>query len=265
MTTEKLWEAVDVSVSEDWWAKIGQTTLWLRRKADEIHVAAKQNEQDQVQTQALQPESPSCQAELAWKRWVISKEIDQLRLAPAMPDRSVVVRPEQPVTLPPRSKADFYVRVPLWLRILVRQKTGEEQAICEEPSLVLSNTWFGDTMSGELCYSMRTTARRQVEPSTLATYRAICPVTVANESTEDLLIERICVRVAHLRIYQEDGILWTGRVSASFRGADHASRLKYHTSAPPQAPKARQITAERKPAGDNIIRRTFLSLRSVVT
>jgi hypothetical protein len=260
----KLWESLELAHEGIWCGRFGGTCLWLKRREDELHVAA-QREQDQIPpSQALAPGQPPDDETLAWRRWVISQKANRLRLAPAMPDRSVVVRPEQPVTLPPKVKAEFFVRVPLWLRLLVSRDGDQESVLCEEPALTLSNTWFGDTMSGELCYSMKTTARRHVEPDSLAPYRAICPVTVTNDSNEDLLIERICVRVAHLRIYEADGILWTGRVSAGFHGADHASKLTYHRSAPSHAPGARQITEERQPANQSVFRRTFLSLRSVI-
>jgi hypothetical protein len=265
MTSEAnqtFWRAVPVQPQATWRMRVGETVLWLYFREDELHVAANREGPETAPPSPLEPVATS-EGELDWRRWVVGAEVDRVRVLPLMPDRGVVVLPELPVTLPPKAEAEFFVRVPLWLRIQVL-RGAEEITICDEPAVVLSNTWFGDPMQGELCYSMRTTARRHVEPDSVAQHRVICPVTVRNDSSEQLPIERICVRVAHLRIFESDGNLWTGRVNAAFRGTDQASRLSYDHKAPSHAPGARLLMAERKPVQEGVLRRTFVNLRSVI-
>jgi hypothetical protein len=256
------WQAVPIETQATWRMRVGETTLWLYFREDELHVAAEREGPETAAPLPLESVAGS-EGDLEWRRWVVGADVDRVRVLPLMPDRGVVVLPELPVTLPPKAKAEFFVRVPLWLRIQVL-RGGEEITICDEPAVVLSNTWFGDPMQGELCYSMRTTARRHVEPDSVARHRAICPVTVHNDSSEQLPIERICVRLAHLQIFESDGDLWTGRVNAAFRGTAQASRLSYDHKAPSHAPGARLVMPERKPVQESMLRRTFVNLRSVI-
>jgi hypothetical protein len=261
-STETFWQAVPIEGQTTWRMRVGETTLWLYFREDELHVAAEREDPETAVPLPLASVAQSA-GELEWRRWVVGADVDRVRVLPLMPDRGVVVLPELPVTLPPKARAEFFVRVPLWLRVEAL-RGQEEISICDEPAVVLSNTWFGDPMQGELCYSMRTTARRHVEPDSVARHRAICPVTVRNDSPEQLPIERICVRVAHLQIFESDGNLWTGRVNAAFRGSEQTSRLSYDHKAPSHAPGARLVMAERKPVQESVFRRTFINLRSVV-
>ena len=40
---------------------------------------------------------------------------------------------------------------------------GSPPPLCELPTVVLSNTWFGDPITGELCYSLKTKVLRQID------------------------------------------------------------------------------------------------------
>ncbi len=93
---------------------------------------------------------------LTWNRYIYKSELNIIRFVPYLPDRPVVVDPESPIRILPDNSALFFVSIPSWIRIFTG--TQEKIMLLEVPAEVLSNTWFGDPMEGELCYSLKTLA-----------------------------------------------------------------------------------------------------------
>jgi hypothetical protein len=147
-----------------------------------------------------------------------------------MPDRPVVVRTEMPLKLPIGQKALFFVSIPIWVRIEVGD--AGQVGLCEEPTVVRSNIWFGDTMAGELCYSLLSRARRRIEEFDIRPHRVICPVAISNNSATMLELERFCVHVQHLTVYQGTSQLWTNQVHITFRGESAYSKVDYSQQKP---------------------------------
>jgi hypothetical protein len=77
----------------------------------------------------------------------------------------------------------------------VRVLSGNKKKVrfLEIPSQTLSNTWFGDTMNGELCYALTTRALRKVEEHVTLPERIICPVRILNNGNEALDFQSLCV------------------------------------------------------------------------
>jgi hypothetical protein len=213
-------------------AQIGPLCLWLKHHFDEIHIAVEYAEDEAVESEAF---TFSCTEEytgetLDWKRWVVGENSNAVSILPIMPDRPIVVRPEVPVKIPEGHEALFFVNIPVWVEIVL--DNTEEIALCKEPSIVLSNIWFGDPMSGELCYSLRTKASRQVIDTNPKPHRATCPVRILNTTNSQLDVDRFCVHVEHLNMYKGISRLWTNEVRISFQGEDAVSRIDYAKEQP---------------------------------
>ena len=153
---------------------------------------------------------------LEFSRWIVGKETNCFRFLPIVPNRPIVVRMEMPVNLPPQQKAVFFVSIPVWIRIIAEQKPPVE--LCEIPTVTRSNSWFGDTVSGQLCYSLITHARRDISAKKTERYRMVCPVEIHNKATTVLNIDHLCVHVEHLDIYEGSPRLWTTQVRISYLG-----------------------------------------------
>ena len=241
---------------------IGPLHLWVRREGDEWHVASEREPSDVVspgESGSAAAASRSSEGQ-DWRRWVVGDQTSMLLLKPAMPDRPVVVRPEHPVRLPSMQRATFYVSIPIWVQVTV----GDGRVVlCEEPTLLLSNIWFGDYAAGELCYSLKTRARRNVDAQGDRPARVLCPVNVMNSSKTELNFLRLCIRVGHLRILNRNDRLWTPHVNVTFRGEDEASRIDYGTGTPEQtAQDVGTLLAEpRSPLESSILQRSFRNLR----
>ena len=127
----------------------------------------------------------------------------------------------------------------------------------EVPSVVRSNIWFGDTLSGELCYSLVSRARRHVEDADHPLYKAICPVKIRNESAHMLNVDRFCVHVEHLIVYGGVRLLWTNEVTIRFQGEDQISRVDYTNQRPNLEAHVKLLTPPRVPQRDTLLKRSL--------
>jgi len=189
-----------------------------------------------------------------WTRWVINEPVDEVILHPQMPDRPLIVRPEMPICLLPNQSVQFYIGVPVWVGVSLGGRFGK---IIEIPSLTLSNSWFGPTTEGELCYAMRTTAKLRQEDLQLHPHRAVVPFEIRNMSDERLDFERLCLHTTNLRIYQGTERMWTNKGRVSYRGEAKWSRVVYARGVPPYDNADRLIGKARDPVDRSAFLKTF--------
>lgn len=252
-----IWKPFGVSPDQCYRTQIGPLRLRLRKAGDEIHIAVERltDRGNSSVISAPEPVDDSGIDDQDWSRWVCDPDVDTLQLMPKTPDRPVVVRPALPVNLPPNQKAVFFVTMPIWVGIAVGQ--GKQVLLCEEPSLIVSNIWFGDPMSGDLCYSLRTRARRQIMDIQTDPHRAVCPVTIHNAATKGVEISRFCVRAEHLHIYLGQSRLWANGVSITFKGENEISQVSYAEESPDFEPIERVLSEPRIPMKKPILKRSI--------
>jgi len=242
-------------------AQIGPLVLWFMRRDDEIHVATERLTAELVENETT---SFSCmnrseQANFDWKRWVVGKDYNQVLILPVMPDRPVVVRPDVPVKIPKDQEALFFFTIPVCARIIVEKSV--RIVLCEEPSVIRSNIWFGDLMSGELCYSLRSRARRKIADIEAKPHRVTCPVRIRNTTESQFDIERFCVHIEYLNIYKGATQLWTNEVLISFQGEDAVSKIDY-AQKPPEYEAVEGIISEaRTPWKKTLLKKSLGTFR----
>lgn len=246
---------------------LGPLVLWGRSLEDELWLSHLHRDDYLVKTftpggsspqsAASIPEAPAITAK-EWSRWVFKDHPGEIKFTPVFPDLPVVVKPEYPFRVIPNAMASIYVRVPIWLKI-----SALDQRITEIPSAVLSQTWFGDTMEGELCYWLSSSARRQVIPDPERRYQAICPIKIINTSADELSVEKICLRVPSLTVFEQEGQLWSDVTTVRFRGAEAGSEIEPSGEAPDQIKPAVKISDPRSPIHRSLAARTFASIREI--
>lgn len=165
-----------------------------------------------------------------WQRWGSTGELSNFILSPIFPDKPIVVKPEYPFTLVKGATAKIYVRIPVNVKLVFGQ--NKEKFYYEIPSIVLSNTWFGDFMSGELCYWLSSKARREVLLEKSHLNYAICPVIITNKSNEELNVEKIRLQVTKLSLFLEDNFLWSTEIRVSYRGGGIVSAVDFSNVKP---------------------------------
>lgn len=223
-----IWQRFQITDEKCHKCQIGPLKIWMRRQNDEWMVAsindAEQIEMINVSVEEHIPE------ELDWYRYVLSGNSQTVELIPVAPDRSVVVRPESILKIESGARVLFFVLIPVWIRIAIG--TQRKHPLNELPSKVLSNTWFGEPHEGELCYYLKTWAKRSLEGLTPRPHQMVCPVEINNGSSTDLLFKRLCIRTGFLSIYKGASWLWTNKVFVQFRGVNQTSKIKYDNAIP---------------------------------
>ena len=140
------------------------------------------------------------------------KPIVHVTFLPALAKLPTVIRPFQPLTIPPGGRCTIYVGTLVWMKVCV----GDKQTVLTEiPLATPSLTWVGrNTMAGELCYASPSFARLVLEAVPKRPWRAVTPVTLINRREEPLLLERFSLPTPLLSLHQNDrGQLWTPGVT----------------------------------------------------
>ena len=255
-TTKSIWCEHEISPRKVHNWAIGDLNLWCKRTSQEIQFAQNRFPPNDDGTKIKEPPE-----DISWSRFALKKEHPLIRISPLFPDRPVVVKPETLFKLTQGIQARIYVRVPIWLKIELT--TREPITLVEIPTVVLSNTWFGSFLEGELCYWISSSARREIEPDPKRNYLAICPIQMANKSEIDLSIEKLCLRVANLSLFFDGKQLWSDETKVTYKGEEATSQIEFSGKPPIEAPAAEIIAPPRSPIKKGLVAQTFSSLKDL--
>lgn len=219
---------------------VGPLRLWLRGVENELWLAFDRKSHDGSDL----PDEPPEDAE--WSRWAMEHRPHRLRLTPVFPDRPLVVKPEHPFTLLRRADARVFMRAPVWVRLeAVEESRGRALLLTEIPTEVLSETWWGDFLEGELAFWLTTKARRELRPEHFEPHLVMCTLQLTNLSEDDLGVEKLSLRVEHLSIYEKEGWLWAEEVEVNYHGDAEGSEIRMDDEPPAEAEGAREISPAR--------------------
>ncbi|MCA9669342.1 MAG: DUF432 domain-containing protein [Myxococcales bacterium] len=184
-------------------------------------------------------------------------------IAPALPDRALVVAPESPFHVPPGTKATIYMSTPVWLQFRL-VGAADSPVLLDIPIARPSDTWFGDsTKEGVLCYASRTFARLSLAEITRRAHRAVTAAHIDNKARTPLTLKRVCMPVDSLALFAAaDGRLFTQDVVLS-RKDEHAedyADVSLGDKQPLAAPDAKRIVEPRKTLSGNFVTRAFARL-----
>lgn len=245
--------------------RIGARDLWLRREGGEIWLA--HHEESALSGPSsdpppTEPPSPELPEDVEWARWATPGGEREILCRPALPDRTVVLKPERSFRLLNRAEARVFVRVPLWIRLeLVPADEGELVLLDEIPSLAMSDTWWGDFLEGELAWWLPTTARREMRPELHLPHLAVCPLRLVNRSGSDLAVEKLAFRVPHLSLFVHDGHFWADQARVTYRGDAEGSQIDMDGRSPEEARGGVRVAQPRTALQKGFRARTFDRLK----
>lgn len=236
-----LWHEARLAPADCLHWRIGPLGVWVRRTETEWRVAEERGEDDATTAADPAVEPPE---DVEWSRWAGDTGDAPLRLRPVLPDRAVVVRPAQPVTLLPRGAARIYISVPVCIRLELNTEPTPTTLV-DIPTVRLSNTWFGSLFKGELCYWTETAARRSVAELPARPHVVITPMNVRNTAGEQLPLEMACMGTEHLAVYEGDDRLWTNELTVTNSGGGAPQKIDPGKGPPREAPDARPLSPAR--------------------
>lgn len=236
--------------------RFGPLRIWIKRTKDEWSFGLERG--DAAMRDCCYVPGDVVPEKVNWTSYSLAGDYREFEVEPLVPERPVVIRPHHPVILPPGQAARFYARVPVVVRFhaISSDKGTPKIPMFTAPTVILSDTWFGDTMEGLLCHALRTDASRSPEALDAGPHHLVCPVTLRNRSNEDLPFERLCLRLEHVDIYADTGHLWSSEICVTHQGKGQPSQIDYQTGTPSYAKNLPQLhKAEQKP--QNLARRSF--------
>lgn len=257
LITKNFWNDYEIVEDEILYFDFRTIRIWCVKKGSELLIAHRKEENDN-NAGITSREVPD---DLDWSRWAVEKEEIKIRVLPVFPDRSVVVKPELSFRLTEGARARIFIRVPIWIRIELIAKLPE--TLLELPSAILSNTWFGSFVEGELCYWISSGARRKIEQDPDRPYLAICPIQIIDATNEELMIEKLCLRVQNLSMFYNGRQLWSDHTIIYYKGKTATSQIEVAHVAPKEAPKSKLVSKPRIVLKKGIATRTFSTLRDL--
>ncbi len=192
------------------------------------------------------------------RRYAFDQPVETVEAHPRTPSRPLLVRPRQSLVLGPGARVLFFVTIPIEVQLDATIGTKKHR-IERLPSEILSDTWFGDTVEGVLCFGLKSRARRDREElGSREASRCICTLDIVNESQDPLRCEKFCLRLEHCKLWTDPTGLWTSPVRIRYRGTGQLSAIDYDSGPPEASSNARLVAeAETPPPQRGLLRRTF--------
>lgn len=242
------WGRHTVPADDEACLRLGPLELRFLRRSDELRLSwHREGEVEEVPRR--------------WSRWAPGESWSgEIELAPAFPDRLVVVKPEEEFRLMQGARARIYLRVPMQVEVRIRPLPAP--ALASVPTVVMSDTWWGQVEEGELGYWLETRARRAIGTGEFAEHLCICPLQLENRAAEDLQVDKIALRVGHLSLYREGEHLWSDETRVRYLGEEEGSRIDMAGHPPGEATGAVRMAPPKVPMERGFSARTFARLRS---
>jgi len=191
-------------------------------------------------------------------RYVTASTTESCRILPVLPDRTVVTRPERPLTILPHTEVVLYVGSPVWVRLF----SGENETLGDLPASPPKEAWLGpNTLEGELCYATRTLGRLRLDEATLRPHRVVTAVSIRNAVDSPFVCSQVSLPVRQLSVYASDeGRLWTEAVTLERTTTTGFAKLHIGTKPPAEASHATLVSGPREQAEHGNVFRAFGTL-----
>ncbi|MCO8108953.1 hypothetical protein NI393_10655 [Acinetobacter indicus] len=183
------------------------------------------------------------------ERYMYKSTTNKLQLMPRLADRSVVIKPVDPIYIPAGQRGTLYISTPLWIAGFV---DGQREPIFDLPVILPKDTWFGPNHRyGEICYATAVDGRTELHQLRPRAFRAITPIEFHNISNQQLRFDRMNVPVPALPLFfsESTGRLWTSQIKVLHEGSDRPPRVRIENRTPPHAGEVIYVHPPRETAG----------------
>jgi len=189
--------------------QLGALRLWVRRDRHDWHLVSGWDAGGNGVVVRVPSAEPPPEAGFH-HHFGIRAPAAHLGLAARLPDRPLVWRPAQALSIAPHEEITLYLRTPLWLAL----QMGGEAALWETPLRRLSDTWFGSpTEAGGDAYSADREVLFELDDAHDPLH-AITPIVIRNSASALLHLERLNLPVPFLSLFVDEmARVWTQQVT----------------------------------------------------
>lgn len=253
--SREFWGEAELAEGEERSFQFGGLTLGVRREGNEFRTRRSlAGEERKIASPTLLEDDDG------WKRWVFSSETSKLRLVPRISERSIVVAPRDQFHLMRGVETTVFIVLPLWVGL---EDAVSGQALSSLPTRSLARGWFGSRTAGEICFWHQSRFFHAPPPRQEGGASVICSLRIANDSTRDLPVAKICLRMRYFSLFQADGRYWTDEARIRFEGDEEGSEISYTGSPPPEAALAELIRGPHEKPGSVFSAKAFFNLFSI--
>ncbi|WP_415502387.1 hypothetical protein [Acinetobacter celticus] len=183
------------------------------------------------------------------ERYMFKNTQETIQIMPRLADRSVVIKPVDPIYIPAGQRGTLYISTPLWIAGFVE---GQKDPLFDIPAILPKDTWFGpNKRMGEICYATAVDGRTELHQLKVRAFRAITPIEFHNTSHHQLRFDRMNVPIPALPLFYSEstGRLWTSQIKVLHEGSDKPPRIRIENRTPPHAGEVMYVHPPREPAG----------------
>lgn len=254
----EIWKPLTLQTNDTWHWKIGNRAFWIQRIDNGWKIIGKL-EEDFAEEPVIKQKQDKPE-DMAWNT-IYSGKKNQIQLLPQLPDKPLLLKPDQEITLFPKQTLKIFITAPVWIRIKTIS-LNEGRMLKEFPSRELSNTWFGEVDSGELAYSSDSPVYEYFTNIPDSYDRVICPVRIKNMSDIPLDLIRLSLNVSHLNIYTSGNSMIADMITVEYKGQDQVSRVSYNKDKTID-PNMELTAGARETYKRSILRTSFSFIRSI--
>lgn len=181
------------------------------------------------------------------ERYMFKETHRTFRLMPRLPDRSVVIRPTDPIYIPAGQRGTLFISTPLWVAGFVE---SQKEPLFDIPVILPKDTWFGpDKRSGEMCYATKVDGRTDLNQLRVRAFRAVTPIDFHNVSNHQLRFDKMNVPVTALPLFYSEstGRLWTSQIKVIHEATNSPPRIRIESRTPPLAGEVTYVHPPRAP------------------
>ncbi|WP_086198289.1 hypothetical protein [Acinetobacter sp. ANC 4169] len=182
------------------------------------------------------------------ERYMFKTTQHKIQLMPRLADRSVVIKPVDPIYIPAGQRGTLYISTPLWIAGFVE---GQKDPLFDIPVILPKDTWFGPNhRHGEICYATAVDGRTELHQLKPRAFRAVTPIEFHNTSHQQLRFDRMNVPVSALPLFYSEstGRLWTSQIKVLHEGLDKPPRIRIENRTPPHAGEVMYVHLPRSAA-----------------
>lgn len=182
-------------------------------------------------------------------------------IAPALPPKPLVFKGSR-LNVLPGQKLTFFIKIPLIYQVYF-SKILPENLLKEITLKRLSDTWFGEPENGEPAFSIGSEYFLDMEQIEISEFEAICPVSVQNNSSVNLDVQRLILRDENMTLYKNNDKIVTSIVQIEYKGSDVISSVEYHFSKQYNGEKQEILAKPRNTSGKNLLKINFHFIKNM--
>jgi len=254
MSNSSIWGDIPLKPGEIKTIRMADLSAFIHLLNNEIKIAFIYSNNDMTDTANLD--------HLDWQRWPQDKKILKIKVHPVLPDRPVLIKPESLLYLPEYSETRIFCRLPLFIRISLVFNTKTDDLI-DIPTIKLSKTWFGTFKEGEICYSITSGTRTEIETDPQRPFLAICPLKLRNKTKEQFPTDKICLRTDYLSLFIHNEQIWTDETSISYTGKNEISQVNFSGRQPNGLDGAKILTRPKEVLKKSLYTSSFSTIKDL--